>query len=211
MAYATVADVKAYLKGVELDVLGTSAEQDAALAQATEVAGDHVERRANRSFTPVSETRVFDGSGTERLVIPDLLALAGWEVDGVGRDGTELRRYPLWGLPTLWLVLREGVFPKGRANVAVTGIWGYAMTPPAAVAQATALYAACDVLARAGGGEGRRDDGGHAGVAVAAVRAGGVRLRGGAVSPGRRPHPDDVPPPHARLNAPRRRRRRRPA
>lgn len=148
MAYATVADVKAYLKGVELDVLGTSAEQDAALAQATEVAGDHVERRANRSFTPVSETRVFDGSGTERLVIPDLLALAGWEVDGVGRDGTELRRYPLWGLPTLWLVLREGVFPKGRANVAVTGIWGYAMTPPAAVAQATALYAACDVLAR---------------------------------------------------------------
>jgi hypothetical protein len=140
--------VKAYLKGVDLSVLGTSTEQDDAVTNASDGATAQVDQFTRRTFSTVTETRNFDGTGTCKLFIPDLISLSGWTVEGMAESLSELIRYPLSGTPTLWLLWNGGIFPCGSSNIGVTGAWGYANTVPIAVVAATAKLAAADILGR---------------------------------------------------------------
>ena len=148
MAYATVTEVKAYLKGVDLSVLGNTTEQDAAISAAADGATGRVDRSTHRTFTTASATRQFNGNGTARLFVPDLLTLTGWSMDGQAQDAESLTRYPLSTTPTLWLLYKDGLFSPGSANVEITGTWGYASTVPAAIVTATALLAASEIYLR---------------------------------------------------------------
>jgi hypothetical protein len=148
MGYATVDDVKAYLKGVDLSTLGTSTEQDDAITNAADGATAQVDHFTRRTFSTVTETRTFDGSGTCKLFIPDLISMTAWAVEGEAQTLSELTLYPLSGPPSLWLVWNEGIFPCGSANIEIAGTWGYANTVPVAIVSATAKLAAADVLGR---------------------------------------------------------------
>lgn len=147
MAYATVSEVRAYIEGVDLSDLGTTAEQDSAISAAADLATLRVERRTRRSFTPVTETRTFDGTGSVRLLVPDLISITGWTMDGIAQDVSNLTRYPLNVTPTLWLLMKYGVFTLGNANIEITGAWGYANAVPADITNAAAMIAAAMIAA----------------------------------------------------------------
>lgn len=100
-----------------------------------------------RRFTPVTETRTFDGSGYHELAVSDIV------------PGTPLSA-SVWGTPLASVVLKQSYdgmgantlafpgcgylygyglmnqFPSGLQNIAVTATWGYAAQVPADVYRA---------------------------------------------------------------------------
>lgn len=153
MAYATVAQVKDHLRGVSLTALGTTTEQDDQIQAAADQATEQVDALAGRTFTSTTETRVFDGPGTDFLWLPDLISLTSWSEEGEERAADEMVLYPLHGSPKLWARRSSGRFTAERAALSLTGQWGYAATVPAAVSRACALLAAAAILRRLGPSE----------------------------------------------------------
>ena len=103
---------------------------------------DWVDGYCNRHFYPRVETLLFDGTGSDRLPVPDLVAVT--ELSESGDGGRGLRRAwepgeyrllphnaaPLlpWGRPygaLRALAERDGGFASGEGNVRVSGTWGY--------------------------------------------------------------------------------------
>lgn len=150
MGYATLEQVKDLLKGVGLEVLGDAAEQDAQIQGAVEAASAQVDVLTGRTFIASAGTRAFDGPGTEVLVLPDLLSLSAWSEDGVSRPTSELLLGPPDGTPKTHARRVSGRFARGRANLRLTGVWGYAESVPAPVQRACALLAAAALLRRLG-------------------------------------------------------------
>ena len=131
---------------------------------------DWVDGYCNRHFYPRVETLIFDGPGSDRLLVPDLVAAA--EVAGVQGPGGALSRtweateYLLlpynaaptrpWGRPYgAILDLRRGRgagehgdgFPPGQASVRVSGLWGYrCFAEPSGANLATELTAAASTV-----------------------------------------------------------------
>ena len=103
---------------------------------------DWVDHYCNRHFYPRAETQLFDGTGSDRLLIPDLVAVSELaQADAQGRtfgkvwDPDDYRVLPHnaaplqpWGHPYAAIRTRkdrgEG-FEAGEANFRVRGIWGY--------------------------------------------------------------------------------------
>ena len=103
---------------------------------------DWVDHYCNRHFYPRAETLLFDGSGGDRMVVPDLIAVSELaQADGEGRafdavwDAGDYRLLPHnaaplrpWGHPYGAVRARrsrgEG-FASGEANFRLTGLWGY--------------------------------------------------------------------------------------
>ena len=102
---------------------------------------DWVDHYCNRHFYPRAETLLFDGPGGDRLLVPDLIAVADLaQADSDGRtfgkvwDPGEYRLLPHnaspmrhWGHPHGAIKARSGGegFSPGTANFRVTGLWGY--------------------------------------------------------------------------------------
>ena len=91
-----------------------------------------IEEETARVFVASSpETRHFLGSGRETLFVDDLLAFTAISVDGVEQDLTDLLlAMPFGELPTRYLLWRYGTLWTERADVAITGTWGYAERVP---------------------------------------------------------------------------------
>lgn len=103
---------------------------------------DWIDRYCNRHFYPRQETLLFDGSGSDRLIIPDLIALLQldeaapngqfpgrpWRADAVRLLPYNAAPRQPWGHPYGALRARHtGGFPPGEANLRLHGIWGYRM------------------------------------------------------------------------------------
>ena len=103
---------------------------------------DWVDGYCNRHFYPRAGTLLFDGSGSDRLPVPDLIAvteLAQADAAGLsfGRiwDASEYRLLPYnaaplrsWGHPYGAIrarTARGDGFTSGEANFRVSGLWGY--------------------------------------------------------------------------------------
>ena len=103
---------------------------------------DWVDGYCNRHFYPRTDTLLFDGTGGDRLPVPDLIAVTELtQADGAGlsfarvwdADAYRLLPYnaaPLrpWGQPygAIRARTRRGDgFAPGEANFRVSGVWGY--------------------------------------------------------------------------------------
>ena len=122
---------------------------------------DWVDGYCNRHFYPRVEALLFDGTGGDRLVVPDLIAVselaqADGGGDAFGRvwDAGQFRLLPHnasplrpWGHPYGAVRARaergEG-FTSGEANFRLTGVWGYRLFAEASGATLTAEGAAED-------------------------------------------------------------------
>jgi hypothetical protein len=90
-----------------------------------------IEEETNRVFVAVGpEVRHFLGGGKETLFVDDLLAFTAISVDDVAQDLTDLLAMPSGKLPTRYLLWRYGTLWTERADVAITGTWGYAEQVP---------------------------------------------------------------------------------
>ena len=138
-----------------------------AIATATEL----VDLVCNRTFSPTNGVKLFDGTGTPNLFIPDLIALAEVQIDGVVEENVvayelnEIPKYCLrrqcgtaWvGYPSTYTEYGDA-WPVGQANISVSGRWGYAEEVPAGIVRAATLIA-MDIIWPTGG-----DDAGAPGV-----------------------------------------------
>ena len=105
---------------------------------------DWVDHFCNRHFYPRVDTLVFDGNGSDRLLVPDLISVAslGEDVHGDLKfeaewDSGGYRLLPYnaaperpWGVPYNVIKARakgrwEAGFPAGEGNFRVSGVWGY--------------------------------------------------------------------------------------
>ena len=104
---------------------------------------DWIDRYCNRPFYPRVETLLFDGSGSDRLSVPDLIAVTELaQADNAGQSFNRLwqpgdyrllpyNAAPLrpWGHPYAAIRSRaehrNGGFTPGEANFRISGLWGY--------------------------------------------------------------------------------------
>ena len=125
---------------------------------------DWIDHYCNRHFYPRAETLLFDGSGGDRLLTPDLVSVAELaESDASGQDFGkvwEIGDYRLlpynaaplrpWGHPYGAILspskgMERGVgFAAGQANFRVNGVWGYRLFAEASGATLAAPVAAAD-------------------------------------------------------------------
>lgn len=126
---------------------------------------DWVDHYCNRHFYPRVETLLFDGTGGDRLPVPDLIAVtelaqAFDESSGAGRDFGQVwdagsyrllphNSAPLrpWGRPYGAIRARTergGGFLSGEANFRVAGVWGYRLFAEPSGASLSAPAAAAD-------------------------------------------------------------------
>ena len=126
---------------------------------------DWVDRYCNRHFYPRVETLLFDGTGGERLLVPDLISVSKIaESDAHGSefgkawDAGSYRLLPHnaaplrpWGQPYGAILrvskggmetARGGSITPGEANFRVAGVWGYRMFAELAGATLAAPVAA---------------------------------------------------------------------
>ena len=94
-----------------------------------------IENYTKRKFTPVTETRLFDGNGRTAIRIDDALSITKVEVsrDYYGNSFEELSDYLLFPnntLPKTEIHLEKSWFNKGLQNVRITGVWGYSADVP---------------------------------------------------------------------------------
>ena len=117
------------------------ADDDDELFELLLAVSDWVDHYCNRHFYPRAETLLFDGPGGDRLLVPDLIAvaeLAQADVEGLsfGKvwDPGEYRLLPHnasplrhWGHPHGAVKARAGGdgFCAGAANFRIAGLWGY--------------------------------------------------------------------------------------
>lgn len=125
-AYCTVDDVK--------DALGLSSTDDDTLILHIIVAvAEHIDRITRTRFVPWTGEKRFDGTGTDQLFIPDLLAVTSLVVDDDTLTSSDYLLYPRnapsLGEPYTWIAMNPdgnySAFDAGRDTVSITGRWGY--------------------------------------------------------------------------------------
>lgn len=151
--YTNQSRIEAYLKRSL-----TSAEL-INLDETIEYLSAFIENYTGRTWSPLSDdpsyetddepsVRVFDGNNGKELWIDDCKTISKIELlDSSGSVSstysltTDFITYPLNKTIVESVVLRTTRFPKGRANVAITAIWGGGTVPSAIVMVCTALVA----------------------------------------------------------------------
>jgi hypothetical protein len=108
----------------------------------------------------VDETRYFDGNGEEEIYVDPMVTLTSLSVaESGGRAATDYTAWTLdtdfyvipanysgLGLPIMGFVVdndsgSKGIFTRSRKALKVTGVFGYASTPPADIQQAAKITA----------------------------------------------------------------------
>ena len=118
-----------------------------------------------RNFTPVIETRYFDGNGYPELIVPDIVPNTTLTVAAFGVNLTDVLLKTNneglgWNILTrrrdtasfYYADLQYAVFLVGHQNIAVTATWGYAAQVPGEIADAVAGEAARRILVQNVGG-----------------------------------------------------------
>ena len=158
---------------------------------------DWVDHYCNRHFYPRAEALRFDGTGGDRLLVPDLVAVSELAQSGDGGqsfaawDAADYRLLPHnaapfrhWGRPYGAIQARRSGgdgFVAGAANFRVTGLWGYrCFTEPSDASLGATLAADAATLTASDGAEfrvgqtvilGAAPDGAHAAAEQALVTA----------------------------------------
>ena len=132
---------------------------------------DWVDHYCNRHFYPRAETLQFDGTGGDRLIVPDLIAVTELaQAEGDGRpfdavwDAGDYRLLPYnaaplqsWGHPYGGVRARRGRgegFASGDANFRLTGLWGYrCFAEPSGATLAAQVMAEAATLTVSDGGQ----------------------------------------------------------
>lgn len=97
-----------------------------------------------RRFTPITETRAYDGSGGPTLAVEDIvpgtpILVTAWDTtlssvllreirEGYGWNLLEIP--PPVGYPFAWGSPLLGLFPMGKQNIKVNATWGFAASVP---------------------------------------------------------------------------------
>ena len=155
--YCTSAEVKADMPG---SGLASSTDMDATISSMITIASRAIDREVGRwdnFFYPTTDdqTRYFDGSGELEQPIDEMVSLTSVSVsESDGRastsytDWTEDTDYYVWpynyasiGKPIQKLIVdndsgSKGVFYRVRKGVKVSGVFGYASSPPDTIKQA---------------------------------------------------------------------------
>ncbi len=135
-SYASTAQVKAYLPD-----LGT--DHDAVLGDIAERASRIIDRFTGRRFDTVVEARLFEGTGTNRIFVSDLVSVSLVRVKQDGTVGTTWTTVPStnyflgpprrgeWPAQLVDVGITSTVsgFPLGYRTVEITGTWGWAAVP----------------------------------------------------------------------------------
>ena len=136
MPYATTAQVKAYLPD-----LGT--DHDTVLGDIAERASRIIDRFTGRRFDTVVEARLFEGTGTNRIFVSDLVSVSLIRVKQDGTIGITWTTVPAsnyflgpprrseWPAQLVDVGITSTVsgFPLGYRTVEITGTWGWAAVP----------------------------------------------------------------------------------
>lgn len=148
MSYETLATLKSILNP-PIPVLTT--EKDATIQQALDMATEAIDMHCERTFTPVTATRLFEAPFDSNLYVTDLLSVSAITINGTAIDNTTgyqlrpftltpqnphhtLLRRMLAGYPGPWTYI-------GVQSVSITGSWGYATTVPATIKQVCRIMA----------------------------------------------------------------------
>jgi len=122
MAYCTVAEIRERLS------LGGS-QDDNLISDLIDTADSLIDNYTGRTFNSSTETRKFDGNDSNKLLLnDDLISMSAIEIDAVSKTITDFILYPLNSSPKRFIIatLEKGeIFTKGRANIEITGDWGY--------------------------------------------------------------------------------------
>lgn len=124
--YCSVAEVLSDLTGEGVRIPAEGYVLDKILA-----ASQWIERRIG-SFTPFHGQRYADGLGWRDLIVEPVLSVDSVTIDGVAYPGASVVLQPLnmlWAHgPAIRLQLPAdsliGLFPRGVANIAISGVWG---------------------------------------------------------------------------------------
>ena len=122
----------------------SGSDDDGELFELLLAVSDWVDRFCNRHFYPRVEALVFDGAGSDRLPVPDLISVASLAEDLRGDLSFEAEWDPggywllphnagpekPWGVPYNVIKARDkgrrdAGFTAGEGNFRVTGVWGY--------------------------------------------------------------------------------------
>ena len=90
---------------------------------------EYIEQETGRFFiadTDASE-KVYDGDGSDFIIIDDCVDITKVEVDDVE---VEFLQSPANALPVTMIKLEDSVFTKGDQNITVTAKWGYSVEVP---------------------------------------------------------------------------------
>jgi len=142
--YCTLADIKA-----RLDI---GDDYDSWLAGIITGASRFIDTFCRRSFEAAAEdTKYFDGTGTDSLIVPDLVSVDELIVDDDTWAATDYILYPLNETPKMKIVVDPdgdySVFTSGRKKVEITGDWGYNAAAPADDNEMADLWDVCVQLA----------------------------------------------------------------
>jgi hypothetical protein len=123
------------------------------IAELQSPVGENGKGGTGRRFVPITETRIYDGSGHSSLLVDDMVPGSALSVtafslpllnviisndfDGLGHNTIVRPTYIGAGAPyPVFYTGRAYVFPRGVQNIAVTTTWGFAATAPADVYEA---------------------------------------------------------------------------
>ncbi len=140
--YLSVADVKAYL-----GIAPTHTGDDALLTVLLEAATSAIERACDRQFAAAqATTRSFEAAQHASRTLLYLDAELAQLASITNGDGQPIALHHVLRLPdeppALALLLRPEAGLVWRGTVQVGGYWGYSLSPPAAIVQATREYVA---------------------------------------------------------------------
>jgi hypothetical protein len=109
---------------------------------------DFIDAYTGRNFKAdtTASARLFDGHGTNSLVIDDCVEISKVEY-GISSPLTEIAsgdylKYPANVLPITKLMLRNSNFPQDLQNVSITAKWGYSVNVPADIEFVATVFAA---------------------------------------------------------------------
>ncbi len=101
----------------------------------------YIKRYTGRTFTDVTETRTYDGTGNGELFIDDATAITEVKIKDTILDTDDYVLYPSNRLPKTRIILPYKYFYNGNQNISVTGTWGYGSIPDDVSYAATLLVA----------------------------------------------------------------------
>lgn len=142
-SYTTKAKVEDYL------AITINVALDTSVTAWIEAVSDYIDKLTGRTFTPPTdfETRKFNGNGSHRLTVDDILEMQTLVVDGAEISAGDYFLYPANKTPKTTIELKTGLarnsrqvvtqsfyqFTDGQQNVEVTAKFGYATATPAAI------------------------------------------------------------------------------
>lgn len=104
---------------------------------------EHIDKMTGRNFVAdsIDSERVYDGDGTDNILIDDCVSVEAIEVGETELETTEYKLYPANTIPKKKIVY-TGRFYKGDQNITVNAKWGYSVVAPGDIKLAATVLVA---------------------------------------------------------------------